>query len=133
MHPSGKDFARWLATIFTGDLPQIVIKGANPTFDDVINAFNAAGLAVRLSSGTSGLLSVIPRDTKTFLACQYAYAKTVNSMIDEFSDHAFMFFPDPTRTKLLFYGYRTQYKRSAVQKHARTRTSIYLLNRPEGL
>jgi phenylacetate-coenzyme A ligase PaaK-like adenylate-forming protein len=98
MHPSGKDFARWLATIFTGDLPQIVIKGANPTFDDVIDAFNAAGLAVRLSSGTSGLLSVIPRDAKTFLAAQYGFAKAASSMTDFFSDDAFMFLPNPTKT-----------------------------------
>jgi len=97
-HPSGADFAYWLATVFTSDLPKIVIKGADPTFDEVINAFNAAGLAVKTSSGTSGMLSVVPRDKRTFLACQYGYAKAVNSMIDEFSDDAFMMFPDPTQT-----------------------------------
>ena len=43
-YPSGKDFAHWLATIFTGELPKIVIKSLNPTYDDVINAFNVAGL-----------------------------------------------------------------------------------------
>ena len=99
-HPSGKDFARWLATIFTGDLPQIVIKGANPTFDDVISAFNAAGLTVTYSSGTSGLLSVIPRDMKTLKAAQYGFAKSATNVIDLFVDHALMCFPNPAQTNL---------------------------------
>jgi long-chain-fatty-acid---luciferin-component ligase len=100
-YPSGKDFARWLATIFTGDLPQIVIKGANPTFDDVINAFNAAGLAVMFSSGTSGRLTAIPRDMKTFVASEYAFAKAVTSMLDIFAGDGLMCFPRPTTSLFL--------------------------------
>jgi long-chain-fatty-acid---luciferin-component ligase len=99
-HPSGKDFARWLATMFTGDLPNIVIKGTNPTFDEVINAFNAAGIAVTYSSGTSGLLTVIPRDMKTLKTAQYGFAKSATNMIDLFVDHALMCFPNPTKTNL---------------------------------
>ncbi|HYC19422.1 MAG TPA: hypothetical protein VEF35_02215 [Candidatus Bathyarchaeia archaeon] len=95
-YPKGKDFARWLATIFTGGLPQIVIKGANPTFDDVLNAFNAAGLALMYSSGTSGRLTVIPRDMKNFVAAEYGFAKAVSSMLDLFSDDTLMCFPRPT-------------------------------------
>ena len=46
---------------------------------------NRRGLAVRFSSGTSGLLSVIPGDKKTFLAAQYGFAKAASSMTDFFS------------------------------------------------
>jgi hypothetical protein len=99
-YPSGKDLARWLATIFTGNLPQIVISNANPTFDDVLNAFNAAGLVVTYSNGTSGLVSVIPRDTKTFKTAKYAWAKSAINMADFFVDHALMCFPKPGKTNL---------------------------------
>jgi hypothetical protein len=98
-YPSGKDFARWLATIFTGDLPRIVIKG-DPKFDVVINAFNTAGLAVTYSSGTSGLLSVMPRDTKTFSTARYCWAKSATNMMNFFVDHALMCFPKPGKTNL---------------------------------
>ena len=75
-YPSGKEFAHWLATIFTGTLPKIIIKGSNPTYDDVINAFNAAGLVITYSRGTSGRFTFAPRDQKTFLASEYAIAKS---------------------------------------------------------
>jgi long-chain-fatty-acid---luciferin-component ligase len=99
-HPSGKDFAYWITVIFTGDLPKIVIKGANPTFDDVLNAFNAAGLVVSYSSGTSGRHTVIPRDMKTFLAAEYALIKLRASTIDQNFDHLLQLFPKPTATNL---------------------------------
>ncbi len=101
-YPSGKDFAYWLETIFTGDLPEIVIKGTNPTHDDVINAFNAAGLAVMYSSGTSGRLTFIPRDMKTFRAAEYAIAKSIVSMDSRCLEdsHEFLLFPNPTKTDI---------------------------------
>jgi len=99
-YPSGKNFAYWLANVYTDDLPAIVIKGSNPAFDDVINAFNAAGMAVSYSSGTSGRHTVIPRDQKTFKAAQYAFAKLRAYMIDPNADHALQLFPKPTRTNL---------------------------------
>ncbi|HYA60587.1 MAG TPA: hypothetical protein VED16_00715 [Candidatus Acidoferrum sp.] len=99
-YPSGKNFAYWLANVYTGDLPAIVIKGSNPIFDDVINAFNAAGMAVSYSSGTSGRHTVIPRDQKTFKAAQYAFAKLRANMIDPSADHALQLFPKPARTNL---------------------------------
>ena len=70
-HPSGEDFAHWIANIFTGELPTVVIESTNPTFDDVINAFNAAGMVVAYSSGTSGRHTVIPRDMRTYLNRRY--------------------------------------------------------------
>jgi phenylacetate-coenzyme A ligase PaaK-like adenylate-forming protein len=74
-YPNGKDFALWLANIFTGDIPQVKIKGKDPNFDDVINSFNATGLVVAYSSGTSGRHTFIPRDRKTFDISEYAIAK----------------------------------------------------------
>ncbi len=107
-YPSGKDFAFWLATIFTGDLPDIVIEGSNPTIDGVINAFNAAGLVVTYSSGTSGRFTFIPRDQITFNAAEYAVAKSVASMTDQAdahthllsADHIFLLSPNPKKTNL---------------------------------
>ena len=100
-HPEGEDFAHWIASIYTGELPSVVLKSANPTLDDVINAFNAAGLVVTHSTGTSGLHSVIPRDNRTFYTWQYATAKMNiglrNSLAD---DHSLSLFPKPTDANL---------------------------------
>jgi phenylacetate-coenzyme A ligase PaaK-like adenylate-forming protein len=107
-YPSGKDFARWLATIYTGHLPQIIIEGANPTFDEVINAFNAAGVVITYSSGTSGHCTIIPRDQKTFRAAQYIVARSTSSMTDLaanranllLADHVYVLSPNPKKTNL---------------------------------
>jgi len=74
----------------------------------VINAFNAAGLAVMHSSGTSGRHTFIPRDMKTFKAAQYAVMKLRASMIDVNVDHALLLFPNPTKTNL-FIGRATSF------------------------
>jgi hypothetical protein len=107
-YPSGKDFARWLATVFTGRLPKIIIKGFNPTYDDVINAFNAAGLAVMYSSGTSGRHTFIPRDMTTFKAAEYAIAKSRASMLAQSDDHILLLTPNPKKTNL-FIGRVTSF------------------------
>ena len=99
-YPPGEDFAYWLANVFTGDLPEIIIEGANPTYDNVINAFNVAGLVVTYSSGTSGRFTVIPRDQKTFRASQYAAIKLSASMTNATADHDLFLFPNPTKTNL---------------------------------
>jgi hypothetical protein len=100
-HPSGEDFAHWIANIYTGGLPTVVIESANPTFDDVINAFNAAGLVVMYSSGTSGRHTVIPRDMRTYLNQQYALAKSRTCMHDSMAvDHFLELWPKPTQTNL---------------------------------
>jgi hypothetical protein len=98
-HPSGEDFAHWIASIFTGDLPTIVIDGQDPTLDDIINAYNAAGLVVVHSMGTSGRPSVSPRDQKTYLAHQYNCAKTHYSLFNDLdADHTLSLFPKPSNT-----------------------------------
>ncbi|MGZ4932587.1 MAG: LuxE/PaaK family acyltransferase [Halobacteriota archaeon] len=100
-HPSGKDFAYWITGVFTGDLPRVVIKGANPSFDDIINAFNAAGLVVAYSTGTSGRYTVIPRDMRTYMDQQYAQAKLRSCLGDVIAaDHVLLFFPKWTQTNL---------------------------------
>ena len=100
-HPSGEDFAHWIANIYTGELPTVVIESANPTFDDVINAFNAAGMMVAYSSGTSGRHTVIPRDMTTYSNQQYIDAKLKLSMFEWLAaDHALLLFPKPALTNL---------------------------------
>ena len=100
-YPSGKDFAHWLATIFTGELPKIFIKSSDPSYDDVINAFNAAGLMVTYSSGTSGRHTFIPRDMKTFAAGQYASVMSSAGMTPpQLPDHVYLLFPNPKKTNL---------------------------------
>jgi hypothetical protein len=61
-YPSGKDFALWLANIYTGEVPPITIRQRKPTYDEVIKAFNEAGIIVSYSSGTGGRYTFIPRN-----------------------------------------------------------------------
>ncbi|MGZ4905097.1 MAG: LuxE/PaaK family acyltransferase [Halobacteriota archaeon] len=99
-HPSGVDFANWIASIYTGELPTVFID-PNPSFDDVVNAFNAAGLLVAYSSGTSGRHTVIPRDMRTYMVFQYASAKILCSLSDAiFADHSLLLYPKLTQTNL---------------------------------
>ncbi|MBE3137126.1 MAG: hypothetical protein IMZ43_07040 [Thermoplasmata archaeon] len=102
-YPTGKDFALWLGNIFTGSLPRIVIKESNPTYDEVINAFNNAGMTVSYSSGTSGRHTFIPRDQRTFFISEYAAAKSVISMIYPLWDyhmHGYLLMPNPKKTNV---------------------------------
>jgi hypothetical protein len=102
-YPQGRDFAVWLENIYTGTLPIITIKEENPTFDDVINAFNKAGMAVTYSSGTSGRYSFIPRDLRTFNISQYSAAKSAISMIYPIWNYdifGYITMPNPRRTNI---------------------------------
>ncbi len=102
-HPQGRDFAIWLANICTGDLPEVSIKGETPTFDEVIGAFNAAGMVVAYSSGTGGRHTVIPRDRRTYLAAQYAAAKTAATMLYpvwNYDGYGYLLMPNPHRTNI---------------------------------
>jgi phenylacetate-coenzyme A ligase PaaK-like adenylate-forming protein len=102
-YPTGKDFALWLSTIYTGNLPEIVIKKKNPSFDDVIKSFNAAGLNVSYSSGTSGRHTFIPRDQRTFSTSEYAIAKSVVTMaypIWEYDMYGYLLMPNPNKNNI---------------------------------
>lgn len=101
-YPSGADFAHWIANLYVGDLPTVTINTSHPTFDQVINAFNTAGLVVTYSSGTSGRFTFIPRDQKTFLAGGYAVAKSLVTMWagSVFETDGFLLFPHPGKTNI---------------------------------
>jgi len=79
-YPEGRDFAFWIANIYTGDLPEIFINKRNPRIDDVLREFNGRGLKIFYSSGTSGRHTFIPRDEKTFNRTIYGAAKGFASM-----------------------------------------------------
>jgi phenylacetate-coenzyme A ligase PaaK-like adenylate-forming protein len=102
-YPSGKDFALWLANIFTGEIPQVKISGKNPSFDDVINSFNSTGLAVAYSSGTSGRHTFIPRDRRTFNVSEYAIAKLAITMAYpswHHNSYGYLLMPNPFKTNV---------------------------------
>lgn len=98
-HPSGVDFAHWIANVYTGDLPRVVINTPQPSFDEVIGAFNAAGLVVAFSSGTSGQHTVIPRDMRTYLTAQYIMGKMEVCVSDGITaDHTLALGPSPAES-----------------------------------
>ncbi|MDG6229706.1 MAG: hypothetical protein QCH96_07050, partial [Candidatus Thermoplasmatota archaeon] len=99
-YPSGKDFATWLANIYTGELPKITIKQKNPNYDDVIKAFNEAGIVVTYSSGTGGRHTFIPRNKATFLNSEYAAAKSLIGMIHplwKYDSYGYLLMPNPKK------------------------------------
>lgn len=102
-YPHGKEFATWLGNIHTGDLPKIEIKHHMPTYDQVIDAFNEAGMFVSYSSGTGGRHTFIPRDRRTFFASEYAIAKSIITMIYPFWGHdgsGYLLMPNPKKTNV---------------------------------
>jgi phenylacetate-coenzyme A ligase PaaK-like adenylate-forming protein len=102
-HPDGKDFAIWLGNLCTGDLPKIVIRSSNPSFDEVIDAFNQAGMVVSFSSGTSGRSTVIPRDQRTYRTSQYAASKSIVTMVYpgwDFDVYGYLLMPNPMKTNV---------------------------------
>jgi phenylacetate-coenzyme A ligase PaaK-like adenylate-forming protein len=102
-HPTGRDFATWLGNIYTGELPQVKISGKEPTYDQVIEAFNAAGLVTTYSSGTGGRHTFVPRDRRSFNVNEYAMAKNVISMFYPKWNpgmHGYLLLPNPFKTNL---------------------------------
>ncbi len=84
----------------------MVVDGAHPDHDKVVNAFNAAGLVVSYSSGTGGRHTFIPRDRRTFNNVEYAFAKSILAMscgrwIDR--SETYLLMPDP-RVNTIFAG-----------------------------
>jgi phenylacetate-coenzyme A ligase PaaK-like adenylate-forming protein len=102
-YPQGRDFAVWLANIMSIEIPKIVIKGKNPSYDDVIEAFQNAGITVCYSSGTTGKFTFIPRDERTYKMGQYAIAKTAIEMFYDWYNpetYAYLLFPNPRKTNI---------------------------------
>jgi hypothetical protein len=105
-YPPGKDFAFWLANIYTGELPQITIRQKKPTYDDVIKAYNEAGVIVSYSSGTGGRYTFIPRNIQTFLNAEYALAKTLVGMaypLWKYDSYGYLLMPNPKKN-FIFAG-----------------------------
>lgn len=105
-YPPGKDFALWLANIYTGELPNITIRQKKPTYDDVIKAFYEAGIIVSYSSGTGGRYTFIPRNKQTFLNAEYALAKTVITMaypLWKYDSYGYLLMPNPKKN-FIFAG-----------------------------
>ena len=102
-HPRGKDFALWLANLYTGDVPRVHIHGKNPSYDSVIEAFNSTGMATMYSSGTGGRHTFVPRDMRSFNLNEYALSKNAISM---FYPHwtpnmkGYLMLPNPFKTNL---------------------------------
>ena len=105
-YPSGKNFALWLANIYTGEAPNITIRQKKPTYDDVIKAFYEAGIIVSYSSGTGGRYTFIPRNKQTFLNAEYALAKTVVTMaypLWKHDSYGYLLMPNPKKN-FIFAG-----------------------------
>lgn len=99
-YPKGKEFATWLANIYTGKLPNIVIKQKQPSFDEVIDAFYEAGVIVTYSSGTGGRHTFVPRDLRTFYNSEYALAKSFVTMAYPFwqyDSYGYLLMPNPKK------------------------------------
>jgi long-chain-fatty-acid---luciferin-component ligase len=105
-YPEGRDFATWAANVYTGKLPQIVIKNKNPNYDDVIEAFNKSDILITYSSGTSGRHTFVPRNRQTFMNAEYALAKSLVSMIYplwKYESHGYLLMPNP-KLNFIFAG-----------------------------
>lgn len=102
-YPDGEDFALWLANIYTGKLPRIEVKKGENMVEETLRAFNAAGLVVAFSSGTSGRQTFIPRDRRTFNASEYAIAKSGITMTYpswERGMDGYLLMPNPKKTNV---------------------------------
>jgi len=102
-YPSGRDFAIWLSNIITGDIPEIEIPNKNPSYDEVVESFNSAGMAVAYSSGTSGRFTFIPRDERTFKIAQYAAAKSIVINVYplwDYNIYGYLLMPNPFKTNV---------------------------------
>jgi len=105
-YPVGKDFALWLANIYTGELPNISIPQKNPSYDDVLRAYYKAGITVSYSSGTSGRYTFIPRNRQTFLNAEYTLAKTLVGMaypLWKYDSYGYLMMPHPKKN-FIFAG-----------------------------
>jgi phenylacetate-coenzyme A ligase PaaK-like adenylate-forming protein len=141
-YPEGKDFAIWLGNICTGDLPEVLIKSQTPTFDEVVSAFKAAGMVVTYSSGTGGRHTVIPRDRRTYLAAQYAAAKTAATMLYptwNYDGHGCLLMPNPDKTDIFagkvasVYFDAVRHVHTAIDRQVSARQMRMMMSEQKGL
>lgn len=102
-YPEGKEFAMWIANVMTGEIPQVTIDAADPSYDDVIESFGRSGITIAYSSGTTGRFTFIPRDRQTYYNAEYAIARGAIEMLShwwEYDSDAYLLFPHPHKTNL---------------------------------
>jgi phenylacetate-coenzyme A ligase PaaK-like adenylate-forming protein len=100
-YPEGKGFLQWLEMISTGMLPKPLFKSGTPTHDEVIETFNAHGVNIMFTSGTSGRFSFIPRDARSLNRLKFSAMKTVVELMDyDPDDQVVLLIPDPRQTNL---------------------------------
>jgi len=100
-YPEGKGYLSWLKTIFTGSIPNVDFKTDSPSHDEIIEGFNKKGINIMFTSGTSGRLSFIPRDTLSWNRVKYSAMKSVIELMNyDPNDSAVLLIPDPRQTNL---------------------------------
>lgn len=80
-YPTGVEFYGWLRKITTGTVPNVDLKGNNPSFDDVIEALHEQNFTVTFTSGSSGKFSFIPRDELTWIRQRYCFALSLADIV----------------------------------------------------
>lgn len=121
-HPLAAGFFGWLQRIATGPVPDIDLKGANASFDDVIEALQERDFTVTFTSGTSGKFSFFPRDALTWMRQQYSYACGVAEILGSHYDSGLavlILAPNPEKTHLFLgrvtgFAYGTLFDRDNV-------------------
>jgi hypothetical protein len=76
-YPSnGKDFAKWLGEVYTGEMPEPEI-GNDFSHDEVIWALENKGVITAFSTGSTGRFTYIPRDELTWKRLVYGLSEMV--------------------------------------------------------
>ena len=99
-YPAPEKFPGWLQTITSTTLPTPSL-GLHPTHDDVIAAYQKAGIHIMFTSGTSGRFSFVPRDDTSWNRVKYTAMKCVTELMDyQTTDHVILLIPNPQLTNL---------------------------------
>ena len=109
-YPDGIEFVKWLDRIFTGKMPNPVLKNNNPSHDDVIDALDREGINILFTSGTSGRFSFVPRDKLSENRLKYSWIKSLFEMSFAYEPDAdvIILAPNPFKTHLTIarvFGY----------------------------
>lgn len=102
LFPPGADCAVWIGNIFTGPMSEVFVS-KNDDIDNVIKSFEKAGVKISCSSGTSGKITMVPRDITSFRRNEYILAKSLVSMSYPFWSpeiKGLLLMPDPESTCL---------------------------------
>ncbi len=99
-HGEGKAFIEWLRKVYTGRLPLVQVK-KNPSYQDILEAFEEKGVTITFTSGTTGKFSFFPRSALTWARQRYAIGATTKEMLGDTydPDRVMMEFgPSPDKT-----------------------------------